>query len=201
MFIPHEFENKNDELNKILIQNNPLALLIYNNECLEVTNIPISFFGDKLVGHLSIRNEVCKMAKTGDISHLIFNSHSSYISPSWYRNPSMNVPTWNYCTIKLTAKINKITDKQNIKTILEHQIRDFERSQWTMNDFPASLLDDMISEINAFEFKIKSIESKFKISQNRSKEDQISVIKNLQKSKDDTLFIHNIMKQYYEINE
>lgn len=200
MYIPNEFENKNNELNKLLIKKNPLATLIYHNESFEITNIPVSFFGDKLIGHLSIRNEISKIAKTGDISFLIFNSHNSYISPSWYRNPSESVPTWNYCTIKVRVKINKITDKQNIKSILDIQIRDFERSDWTMNALPITLMDEMLSEIIAFEFEIKSMESKFKISQNRSKKEQISIIKNLEEAKEDTLFICDMMKRYYEIN-
>ncbi len=55
----------------------------------------------------------------------------------------------------------------------------------------------MLSEITAFEFNIENIVSKFKISQNKSQEDQLSIIKHLENN-NNSILIHDIMKMYYE---
>ncbi|BBH53568.1 hypothetical protein JCM31447_20120 [Fluviispira sanaruensis] len=71
---------------------------------------------------------------------MVFNSHNSYISPSWYKNKDYNVPTWNYCTILAKVRIHKITEKENIKALLEEQVVYFEKKNWSMD----SLLDALM---------------------------------------------------------
>ncbi|WP_186645333.1 FMN-binding negative transcriptional regulator [Fluviispira vulneris] len=199
MFIPIELEHNKEWLEKKIIQHNPLATLILRNEELEVTSLPVSLSGNKLLGHLARRNNITKILTTGTHAHLVFNSHNSYISPTWYRNKDYNVPTWNYCTILAKVRINKITDKEEIKTLLEKQVAYFEKTNWSMSSLSEALMNEMLSEIIGFEFEILSLKSKFKISQNRTDEDRISIMQNLNEKKNENYLIHNIMQDFYEL--
>ncbi|WP_161597785.1 hypothetical protein [Fluviispira multicolorata] len=55
-------------------------------------------------------------------------------------------------------------------------------------------MEEMLSEIIGIEFEIMSLKSKFKISQNRTDEDRISIIQNLNEKSNDNYLIHNIMQ-------
>ncbi|BBH53569.1 hypothetical protein JCM31447_20130 [Fluviispira sanaruensis] len=48
-------------------------------------------------------------------------------------------------------------------------------------------------------FEIISLKYKFKISQNRTDEDRISILQNLNEKKNENYLIHNIMQDFYEL--
>ena len=107
----------------------------------------------------------------------IFQGPHAYISPSWYE-VELSVPTWNYAAVHAYGVPCIIEDKQEVYEMLKsliqkHEAR-FERP------WPSALPDDYVQKMIAgtvgFEMEITRLEGKFKLSQNRSKQDQAQVI-------------------------
>jgi transcriptional regulator len=199
MYLPSEFKNTNDDLTKLIIKKNPLATLIsYHNE-IYISHIPTIFAVNKIYGHLSSRNPHAQLLEGSHSVQLLFNSPDSYISPTWYNNPAENVPTWNYCSVLVKAKSFLSKDPKKIQEILKIQISEYEKNNWSLNDLSEEFINILLSEIVVFEFQIESIESKFKISQNRNPQDIDSVIKHLENSNfENELRLSNIMRMFYD---
>ena len=116
---------------------------------------------------------------------IVFQGPHAYISPSIYVN-KLNVPTWNYTAVHVYGKAKAIHDAESIEEILVKTVEKFESERpipWKY-DLPQGFRDKLIKAIVGFEINVERIESKFKLSQNRSVEDYESVVKEFSKLPD-----------------
>lgn len=137
-----------------------------------------------LRGHLAVRNPQLAHLQVGSEALVIFQGPHAYISPSWYATPG-NVPTWNYTAVHANGK-PKMVDGAALLVLLRDLVRQNERifeQPWDF-DSEASWIQNMLTEIAAFEIPIEQLQGKFKLNQNRTPADRARVIDILAASHD-----------------
>ena len=115
----------------------------------------------------------------------MFQGPHAYVSPSWYAT-SPAVPTWNYTAVHVYGAPQVIDDDQAFSDLLDKLIAFYEAGM--SNPWPGRLPPDfrtnLMKGIVGFVMNIERIEGKFKLSQNRSREDQRRVVEHLGTSAD-----------------
>lgn len=116
-----------------------------------------------------------------------------YISPSWYR--AKGVPTWDYQAVHIEGVAKTYTDPERLGRLVDAMSHHHESSfaePWQPEYGPA-----MLDQIIGVEISIENIQCTYKLSQNRSAEDQNSVIKALDSSRQHQLAqaMKNLIKQ------
>lgn len=188
MYIPKSFAVTALPVLHDLIEADPFGLLVSAGEIAPyASHIPFLLDRDRgpqgtLVAHLA-RNNPQGESFAGEQELLaIFQGPHGYVSPRWY-NPGNAVPTWNYAVVHAYGTPRQITDPEDIRRQQERLVATYEGADgWTMDSQPEGYIDGMLRGIIAFEMPITRIEGKFKLSQNRPRADQITVIDRLRKS-------------------
>jgi transcriptional regulator len=189
VYIP-EF-NRQEDRSTILafMRANPFAILITTAEGIPfATHLPllIDETGDQIVvqGHMARANAHWKSMKESEESLVIFHGPHAYISPSLYESRE-SVPTWNYAAVHVYGEPTLFSDEEGLRATLHRMIDTFESSymaQWS--ELSEQYQSRMMKHIVGFEIKVKRLEAKFKLSQNRTKGEQARVIRCLNQSKD-----------------
>lgn len=189
MYIP-EF-NRQEDRSTILafMRANPFAILITTAEAIPfATHLPflIDETGDQIVvqGHMARANAHWKSMNESEESLVIFHGPHAYISPSLYESRK-SVPTWNYAAVHVYGEPTLFSDEEGLRATLHRMIDTFESSymaQWS--ELSEQYQSQMMKHIVGFEIKVKRLEAKFKLSQNRTKGEQARVIQCLNQSKD-----------------
>jgi transcriptional regulator len=133
-----------------------------------------------LIGHCARANSHWQVAQ-GIESIAIFHGPHAYVSPSWYTEPAKAVPTWNYATVHVHGVLEPITGAAETRDVLDALVRRFEGSRdapWTFS-MPERARDAMIGAIVAFRIRVLRVDAKFKLSQNRSRNDREGTIAGL----------------------
>ena len=192
MYLPTHFQQENiDELFE-LIEKNPLASLIVTHDSeIEANHIPLELdraFGENgiLRGHIAKMNPLFELLENAQSAYVIFHADQNYISPNWYEGKQEHhrvVPTWNYRVVHVKGQIRKVKDDRYLRGILARLTRTHEATQpipWKMGDAPKNFIEEQLEKIVAIEIEIESIVGKFKVNQNRSKQDVENVAKALE---------------------
>ena len=114
----------------------------------------------------------------------IFAGPHAYISPSWYQMQH-TVPTWNYAAVHVYGKAT-ITDEAALRRIVFDTTAKYESMMphpWKV-PLSDSELDVMLKAVVGFSVEVTRVEAKFKLGQNRSREDQEGMVKGLLGSSD-----------------
>jgi transcriptional regulator len=134
-----------------------------------------------LIGHMARANPQWQDFATGQETLVIFQGPHAYVSPSWYAvHPS--VPTWNYAVVHAYGTPQVITDRVALYDILQELVQTFEApsaTPWALA-VPDEYLQSMMQGIVGFRMAISRLQGKYKLSQNRSPEDQRRVTVALQ---------------------
>jgi transcriptional regulator len=189
VYIP-EF-NRQEDRSTILafMRANPFAILVSNADGVPfATHLPllVDEAGDQVViqGHMAKANAHWKSMKRGEESLVIFHGPHAYISPSLYEIRE-SVPTWNYGAVHVYGELTLFCDEKGLKATLHRMISTFDSSymaRWS--ELSDQYRSRMLKHIVGFEIKVKRLEAKFKLSQNRTKAEQAQVIQALKQSKD-----------------
>lgn len=194
MYQPPAFREEREEVQHALIRSHPLALLISTgNGDINADPLPMILhpeIGAKGVLHCHIAKANLQresLALNPD-ALAVFQGAESYISPSWYASKAEHgkvVPTWNYVIVQVRGHARLIEDAD---WLLQHvseltQTHEHGRTQpWAVKDAPEKFTDGQLKGIVGIEIAISHIEAKWKVSQNRSKEDQRGVMNGLSES-------------------
>jgi len=146
-----------------------------------ISHLPLCWLPDcephgTLIGHFARGNPHADRAEAAE-SIALFHGPHAYVSPSWYADPAAAVPTWNYAVVHAHGTIALARDPAASQAILDLLIHRFESARaapWRLALTP-SRLDAMVGAIIGFRLRIRRIEAKFKLSQNRSGEDRSRV--------------------------
>ena len=136
--------------------------------------------------HFARANPHAEMIAEADEMLAIFHGPEGYISPNWYPSKAHNskvVPTWNYATIHAYGTAKSFTDPNALRALVGKLTDRYEARQatpWSIDDAPDDYIDSMLSAIIGIEITVSRLEGKWKMSQNRSAEDQQGVIHGLQ---------------------
>lgn len=180
MYRPNYSFNENSELIFQLIQAYPLGLLISESSGqIESNYLPFIVLqeGDEifLISHLAKANPHWKNLRSEVVVN--FLGPNSYISPTICIDKN-NVPTWSYAAVEIRGSVELITDSDGINSLLNQSVDFFEtknQTNWSYN-IPKPMQKSLESAIMGLKIKITKIESKFKLSQNRSPEDYAAIL-------------------------
>jgi transcriptional regulator len=134
----------------------------------------------RLRSHMARANEQWQHFDPSKEVLCIFHGPHSYISPSWYAS-KIAVPTWNYATVHVYGYPRIEPDRDFLRSIVDDTTQKYEQNMvhpWKM-EFPENTIDGLMKAIVGFSITISRIETKFKLGQNRSKEDQTSMLNSL----------------------
>lgn len=150
-----------------------------------VSHVPLLFIPGcephgTLIGHVARANPHWEQAR-GVESIAIFHGPHAYVSPSWYEHPDRMVPTWNFAAVHAHGTLEIIEDPVETRHVLDALVQRFEHAReapWEFRMAPRQR-DAMVGAIVAFRIRIKRLEGKFKLSQNRSPQDIARVVRGL----------------------
>lgn len=177
MYIPKHFKITEEKEIHAFIESNAFGQLISNSEGrLFSTHLPflLSSNNSKLLCHLAKQNPQAQDIEGQEVL-VTLQGHHDYISPSWYSSPG--VPTWNYQSVHVYGRCKRMTDTKALKELVEtltHKYEFYLPSPWQPEYNPS-----MLGAIVGIEIDIHEIQCKYKLSQNRSKEDRDQVIEQL----------------------
>jgi transcriptional regulator len=154
---------------------------------LQVSHLPVLFDEETgthgtLRSHMARANEQWKQFHPEQEVLCIFQGPHAYISPSFYVMQH-TVPTWNYAAIHVYGR-PQIADMAALKRIVLDTTEKYESAMPIPWKIPLSEaeFDGMCKAIVGFSIEITRVEAKFKLGQNRSREDQSSMLRALQAS-------------------
>jgi transcriptional regulator len=184
LYIPDAFAVTDHAAIERLIKEHPFATLITPAASEPwISHIPLlAAEGEKqgggmLIGHFARSNPHWQHAGEAE-SIAIFHGPHAYVSPSWYDQPAQAVPTWNFTAIHVHGTLEIVDDSLKTRGVLDALIERFEGHRpapWKLA-LPDRQRDAMIGAIVAFKMPIRRIDAKFKLSQNRSRNDRLRVI-------------------------
>ena len=189
MYTPKHFEEKERaKLIEFMKQYNFAALVNTAKKRYWASHLP--FLVEEKDGEIILRAHMAKANpqwanfKADEDVLVIFQEPHAYISPKLYDNP-VSVPTWNYIAVHAYGVPQIHHSLEERIAVLEDSFKVFEpqyQMQWESlpEDYKNGLLDGIV----AFSIKIKEIEGKFKLSQNRTEGDRERIIEELGLKKD-----------------
>jgi transcriptional regulator len=192
LYIP-EFNRVEDNAVTLgFLQANPFAILISATEAGPfATHLPILVRETDgrlhLRGHVAKANPHWKSIAQEQESLVIFNGPHAYISPSLYEIRE-SVPTWNYAAVHVYGRGTVFTDAARLTEVLLEMVERFDSSyleQWS--SLGEQYRSRMLQHIVGFEVIASRVETKFKLSQNRTKAERENVIRSLASSTDSTV--------------
>jgi transcriptional regulator len=193
VYIPEHFRLRNHADAVAFMRANPFAILISSTDAGPfATHLPLFVQAeeeddeDKVIlrGHVAKANPHWRYLEQQAQCLTIFHGAHSYISPSNYAVRE-SVPTWNYGAVHLHGNARVFLSPEDLLGVLHELMGTFEpayAAQWASLD--EAYRERMLRQIVGFEIEVTKIEAKFKLSQNRSRQDQASVIASLEKSED-----------------
>ena len=176
LYIPQHFRLEDRAAILALMRENAFAVLVSSGEAgLHVSHIPFVVVeeGDevRLLGHLSIHNDQWRALAAAQDVVAIFQGPHAYVSPGWYQqHPS--VPTWNYAVVHAHASV-EMMEEAELHELLMRLSATYEAGRekpWRMSELPADYVATMLKGIVGFTLRVRRLEAKFKLSQNRPAE-------------------------------
>jgi transcriptional regulator len=172
MYLPKHFREDDREMLVAHAAAYPFATVLTHGEGgLLVSHLPLLVDDGKnlLRGHLARANAQSAHLAAGVEALAIFHGPHGYVSPSIYaEHPS--VPTWNYAVVHVRGRA-RLVDEATLRQTLDDMVERFDRSGWKFRP-PDDYARRMLGAIAGFEIAIEGLEGKWKLSQNRSAEDQ-----------------------------
>ncbi len=189
VYIPEHFRVHDHADAVAFMRANPFAILVSSTgDGPFATHLPVFVHQveDDLVirGHVAKANPHWRHLEQNPACLTIFHGPHAYLSASNYVTRE-NVPTWNYGAVHVYGNARTFASPQDLQGILHQLIGTFEPAyadQW--KSFSDAYRERMLSHIVGFEIAVTKIEAKFKLSQNRTQEEQSNVITSLEKAED-----------------
>jgi len=137
-----------------------------------------------LRSHMARANPQWRHFEAGKEILCVFHGPHAYISPSWYVMQH-TVPTWNYAVAHVYGTPS-LVDETELRQIVFDTTEKYESGMPKPWRIPLSEdeLQKQLKAIVGFSIQITRLEAKFKLGQNRSTEDQDSMLRALKNSDD-----------------
>ncbi|WP_287419119.1 FMN-binding negative transcriptional regulator [Reinekea sp.] len=208
MYIPDMFRQVDTAAMQQLIAEQPLATLVMaTDDGLEANHIPLYWVdidADTVVlrGHVAKANPMWRQCAAATDVLVIFAGAQLYMSPNYYATKQIDakvVPTWNYLSVHLHGDLVAIHDTQWKHEMLNRLTDQQEASQpvpWQVADAPAAHVEKLMGAIVGLEFRVTSIEGKWKASQNQPLVNKVSVVDHLRsQTADNSLAMADLVSQ------
>jgi len=189
MYIPEHFRNEDRATALAFMRAHPFAILVsHTDQGPFATHVPVVIRenGNQLLirGHVAKANPHWQYLQTDATCLMIFHGPHAYVSPSNYATRE-TVPTWNYGAVHIYGGARTYSLPEELQAMLHDLILTFEAAyeqQWeSLSD---AYRQRMLGHIVGFEIAVTKLEAKFKLSQNRTKQEQQQIIDSLGRSSD-----------------
>jgi transcriptional regulator len=189
MYIPEHFRVEDQAAAVAFIRANPFAILVSGGGSEPfATHVPLVILEAegriRLRGHVAKANPHWRYLQDQPHCLVIFHGPHGYVSPTNYETRE-NVPTWNYGAVHAYGEARTFSEVPELLNMLDDLIPTFEAAyaeQWSsLNE---AYRNRMLNHIVGFEIVVDKLEAKFKLSQNRTRQEQQNVIDSLSRSSD-----------------
>lgn len=184
MYIPAYSSVTNPQLLKSFLLENSFGTLVTSSaNDLSANHYPFLLTEENeeliLWTHLAMGNPQWKNVSEAECL-VIFTGPHTYISPKFYEE-KLNVPTWNYTAVHAKCSAEIVFDENLQKDLMKKLVQIHETRNGTNWDYklPEKFHEDLLSAIVWIRLRVKSLEGKFKLSQNRTQRDYEKVIASL----------------------
>lgn len=186
MYVPPHFAESRPEVLHAAIRRTGFANLVTAGpDGLLASPLPLMLDPDAgphgtLYGHLAKANPQWRHTPALD-ALAIFMGPDAYVSPGWYatkREHGKVVPTWNYITVHASGPIaffEDATDLLDVVTRLTAKHEAGRADPWAVTDAPAPFVASQLKGIVGLRMEIRTIQGKWKMSQNRPEADRRGV--------------------------
>jgi len=188
MYIPNHYKADNKEDTLAFMQRFNFATIVTSvNEVPIATHLPfvISESNNEIIltSHFAAGNPQWKDIEDKE-NLVIFSEPHAYISPDHY-DKKENVPTWNYISVHAYGKATILSEEEDVFMVLEIMMDSFDanyKAQW--KELSMEYKSSMAKGIVAFTIQVSKLDSKEKLSQNKSQNERNSIISSLSESED-----------------
>lgn len=187
MYCPAAF--RQDDLPSLHAQIHASGLAIVTSsgaQGLQASHLPLLLepgegeFGT-LYGHFARANGHWRDLASGAEALVVFSGADAYVHPGWYPAKAEHgkvVPTWNYIAVHAWGQAEVFDEPERLLKLVSRLSERHEQGRpqpWAVSDAPRDYIDSMLRAIVGFALPIRRLEGKWKLSQNRSSNDQASV--------------------------
>lgn len=152
--------------------------------------------GKFLRGHLMKNTDHHKAFLHNPKVLVVFTGHHCYVSGTWYSN--QHTPsTWNYMSVYAEGKVKFLDDEKLIEALRKTSLHFEEyntQSETIYDNLPVQETAKLMKAIVAFEIKIETMDTVFKLSQNRDQQSYENIIVQLKKQDDNGKVIAHEME-------
>jgi transcriptional regulator len=184
MYIPPAFSEQRLDVIHDLMRRDSFASVVGNGpDGLIASHVPVLLRPDRgafgaLQLHLARQNPQGILLAQNPEVLVIFQGPHAYISPTWYKS-SVAVPTWNYLAIHAYGRPRTLDDAELTEHLTQLASSYEPVDGWSPSRMPPEVLEKMKRNIVGFEIEISRLEGKWKLNQNRPREDVLAAIEGL----------------------
>lgn len=184
------FREERIDVMHALIRVHPLAVLVTSaGGTLEANHLPLLIDPlpspqGTLRGHVARANPLWRQLHETEVL-VVFQGPQAYVTPSWYpekRETGKVVPTWNYAVVHARGPLIIRDDRDWLRDLVSRLTYQQEAGlpqPWSIADAPIDYIERMLGAIVGIEIPVRSIEGKWKVSQNRTDADRAGVVDGL----------------------
>jgi transcriptional regulator len=186
MYVPAPFAEDRPEELRAIMQSCSLPILVSSlkddGARMSATHLPLTWVGDRLIGHIARANKQWKLLDPTVESLAIFSGVDGYVSPSYYATKQETgrvVPTWNYEAVHVYGRLEIIEDAARILDIVTNLTNRFEGARpipWKVTDAPDDYVAMQLKSIVGVVLHITQMIGVRKLSQNKTPADRAGVI-------------------------
>ena len=182
--------NRNEDSAEVLafMRANSFVLLVTGTGGeLHASHLPtvIDERGDDLVllMHMAKTNPQWQQFFDDEVMAVFFGPHA-YVSPRWYADKP-RVPTWNYAAVHAYGRPRVLEDRGEKHAAMASLVGELD-PQWKpeFDVMPKAYEEQMLDGIVAFEIPVTRLETRWKLSQNRGRDEQERIAARLEQSTD-----------------
>jgi len=193
MYLPRHFREEQVPVLHDAIERSGLATLVtVGPDGLDASHVPMLLDPaagplGTLYGHIARANDLWSRLDAGSQALAIFLGPDAYVTPSWYATKKLTgkvVPTWNYVAVHAHGQLSFFEDEERLLDLVTKltQVHEGRREHpWAVTDAPAPYIREHLKGIVGFALAISRLDGKWKVSQNRSAEDQAGVADGLRR--------------------
>jgi transcriptional regulator len=176
------------ELLEFMRANNFVVLVTGTGGALHASHLPAMVHEDngaiRVDMHMARANPQWKEFFDDEEVLVVFPGPHAYISPRWYEERE-RVPTWNYAAVHAYGT-PKVIDDKNLKLQSQRRLIATLDPQWLprFDALQREYVDKMLDGIVNFEIALTRIDTRWKLSQNRSRREQELLVCELERSAD-----------------
>lgn len=152
------------------------------------TRLPLVWDGDRVLLHMAWANPHWRSVEPSTPALLVVTGPEAYISPTYYASKAEHgrvVPTWNYSAVHLAGLLTVHSDPVWLRSqvgLLTDTMESGRAERWSVDDAPASYVEQQLKAIVGLELVLERVEGKAKLSQNRSEQDRAGAVAGLRET-------------------